>query len=77
MSERVRDTVERNGSVNTVSFNGEFVANDKHAIKSINTKNNEIYRCTDLREWYEQRIIESTLASLEEFQEYDSGWTNF
>ena len=59
--------------VNTV-FNGEFVAGDKRANKSVNTKNYELFRTTDLREWYERRVIEPTLALLEEFQERDSGW---
>ena len=72
---RVRDAVERHGSakVNT-AFNGEFMTNIERDIKSINTKNREIYRYTDLHEWYEQHIIEPTLTSLEEFQERDSGW---
>ncbi|KYQ59585.1 hypothetical protein ALC60_01386 [Trachymyrmex zeteki] len=48
--ERVRNAVERHGSVKmNTAFNGEFVANDKRTNKSINTKNSEIYRCTDLR----------------------------
>ena len=73
--ERVRDAIERHGSakVNT-AFNGEFMTNIKRDIKSINIKNREIYRYTDLHEWYEQHIIEPTLTSLEEFQERDSGW---
>ncbi|KYM94186.1 hypothetical protein ALC62_15190 [Cyphomyrmex costatus] len=41
---------------------------------SINSKNYELYRYTDLREWYERHVIEPTLASLEEFQERDIGW---
>ena len=70
-----RDAVERHGSVKVnTAFNGEFATKDKRAHKSIITKNNEIYRYTDLREWYEQRVIEPILASLEEFQERDSGW---
>ncbi|KYN18338.1 hypothetical protein ALC57_09351 [Trachymyrmex cornetzi] len=49
--ERVRDTIERHGSVKVnTAFNGEFAVKDKRAIKSINTKNIEIYKCTDLRE---------------------------
>ncbi|KMQ83109.1 hypothetical protein RF55_20902 [Lasius niger] len=59
--------------VNTV-FNGEFVSGDKRANKSINTKNCELFHTSDLCEWYERRVIEPTLASLEEFQERDSGW---
>ncbi|KYN37224.1 hypothetical protein ALC56_08411, partial [Trachymyrmex septentrionalis] len=49
--ERVRDAVERHDSakVNT-AFNGDFMTNIKRDIKSINTKNREIYRYTDLRE---------------------------
>ncbi|KAG5307302.1 MRP4 protein, partial [Acromyrmex insinuator] len=42
------------------------------AKKSIITKNIEIYRYTDLCEWYERHVIEPTLMSLEEFQE--RGW---
>ncbi|KYQ47054.1 hypothetical protein ALC60_13929, partial [Trachymyrmex zeteki] len=59
--------------INTV-FNGEFVAGDKRANKSITTRNYELYQCTDLREWYMSRVVEPVLASLEEFQERDSGW---
>ena len=49
--ERVRDAVERHGSVKVkTAFNGEFATKDKRANKSIITKNSEIYRCTDMRE---------------------------
>jgi len=73
--ERVRNVMERydNIKINTV-FNGEFVAGDKRANKSIATRNYELFRSTDLQEWYELRVVEPTLASLEEFQERDSGW---
>ncbi|KYN11288.1 hypothetical protein ALC57_16561 [Trachymyrmex cornetzi] len=51
MLERVRDAIERHGSVKVnTALNGEFATKDKRAIKSINTKNIEIYRCTDIRE---------------------------
>jgi len=71
----VRDVIKRyNGvKVNTV-FNGEFVAGDKRANKSINTSNYELFHISNLRKWYERHIIEPTLAALEEFQERDSGW---
>ncbi|KYN18339.1 DNA polymerase, partial [Trachymyrmex cornetzi] len=50
--ERVRDAVERHGSVKVnTAFNGEFATKDKRANKSIITKNSEIYRYTDMREW--------------------------
>ncbi|KYN44474.1 hypothetical protein ALC56_01072 [Trachymyrmex septentrionalis] len=52
----------------STAFNGEFATKDKRANKSIITKNSELYRYTDLREWYERHIIEPTLMSLEEFQ---------
>jgi hypothetical protein len=73
--ERVQDAVKRHNGVkvNTV-FNGEFVSGDKRANKSVNTRNYELLRTSNLREWYERRVIEPTLASLEEFQERDSGW---
>ncbi|XP_018404835.1 PREDICTED: uncharacterized protein LOC108781382 [Cyphomyrmex costatus] len=73
--ERVQSVLQRYDSIkiNTV-FNGEFVAGDKRANKSIATRNYEIYRCTDQREWYVSRVVEPILASLEEFQERDNGW---
>jgi len=48
--ERVRDAVERHGSVKVNAFNGEF-AKDKRVNKSIDTNNSEIYRYTDLCVW--------------------------
>lgn len=73
--EHVQSAIEEHGSikVNTL-FNGEFVSGDKRANKSINTKNCELHRTSDLDEWYERRIVEPTLAALDEFQERDSGW---
>lgn len=60
--------------VNT-EFNGEFAVGDQHAYKTINTANVELFETSDLREWYEDRVIEPTLAALDEFQDRDSGWT--
>ena len=73
--EQVRDILKRHNciKINTM-FNGEFVAGDKRANKSINTRNCELFSTSNLHEWYESRVIEPTLASLEEFQERDSGW---
>ncbi|XP_077282243.1 uncharacterized protein LOC143908450 [Temnothorax americanus] len=73
--DRVRNVVQRHASVkiNTV-FNGEFVTGDKRANKSVSTGNRELFRASDLREWYELHVIEPTLSRLEEFQERDSGW---
>ncbi|XP_026826253.1 uncharacterized protein LOC113562126 [Ooceraea biroi] len=59
--------------LNTV-FNGEFVAGEKTANKSINTRNRALFRTSNLKEWFARYVIEPTLASLEEFQERDSGW---
>ncbi|XP_025162986.1 uncharacterized protein LOC112590643 [Harpegnathos saltator] len=74
--EHVRSVMKRHGSikVNTV-FNGEFVAGNKRANKSINTRNVELFFTSDLDNWFAMRVIEPTLASMEEFQERDSGWT--
>ncbi|KYN23487.1 hypothetical protein ALC57_04094 [Trachymyrmex cornetzi] len=73
--ERVQCIIQRYDSIkiNTI-FNGEFVAGDKRANKSIITRNYELYRYTHLRELYVTRVVESILTSLEEFQERDSGW---
>ncbi|XP_070171567.1 uncharacterized protein [Polyergus mexicanus] len=59
--------------VNT-AFIGEFVSGDKIGIKTIATKNYPFLPPSDLREWYGKRVVDATLASLEEFQERDSGW---
>ncbi|XP_036146760.1 uncharacterized protein LOC105840361 [Monomorium pharaonis] len=73
--ERVRDAIERHNSVKVnTAFNGVFVTGNKRANKSITTKNNDLFKTSDLDEWYERCVIEPTLASLEEFQERDSGW---
>jgi len=73
--ERVQSVMQQhdNIKINTV-FNGEFVTGDKHANKSIATRNYELFQTSNLREWYELRIVEPILTSLEEFQERDSGW---
>jgi len=73
--ERVRSVMQEhdNIKINTV-FNGEFVTGDKRANKSITTRNYELFRSSDLQEWYDSRVVESILTSLEEFQERDSGW---
>ncbi|EZA49497.1 hypothetical protein X777_12309 [Ooceraea biroi] len=73
--DHVRNAIEQHNSVkvNTV-FNGEFVAGEKTANKRINTKNRGLFPTFDLQEWFTQYVIEPTLASLEEFQERDSGW---
>jgi len=62
-----------NIKINTV-FNGEFVAGDKRANKSITTRNYELSHSSDLQEWYQSRVFEPILTSLEKFQERDSGW---
>jgi len=50
-----------------------MVRGNKRANKSIVTRNYELFYSTDLREWYELRVMEPTdLASLQEFQE--RGW---
>jgi len=73
--DRVRSVMQErdNIKINTV-FNGEFVAGDKRANKSIATRNYELFRTSNLCEWYELHVVEPILASLEEFQERDSGW---
>jgi len=49
------------------------VAGDKSANKGIATRNYELFRTLNLREWYELRVVEPILATLEEFHERDSG----
>ncbi|KYN21235.1 hypothetical protein ALC57_06399, partial [Trachymyrmex cornetzi] len=43
-----------------------YTTKDKRVNKSIITKNIEIYRCTDIHEWYERYVVEPILTSLEE-----------
>ncbi len=54
-----------------MNLSGDKYMNKK---KVVSTKNYELFNSSDLQEWYASRIIESILASLEEFQERDSGW---
>ena len=73
--DRVHNVMKKHDNIklNTV-FNGEFVAGDKRANKSINTRNFELFHSSNLREWYERHVTKFILASLDEFQERDSGW---
>lgn len=72
---RVRDVMDRYHSVKVnTAFNGEFVSGDKIAVKTIATRNHPLLPTTDLREWYETRVVADIIASLGEFQERDSGW---
>ncbi|XP_076638300.1 uncharacterized protein LOC143350234 [Colletes latitarsis] len=73
--DHVRNIVLKHDSVKiNAILDGKFVAGNKCANKSVNTKNCELFRLSDLREWYDLRVIEPILASLDEFQERDSGW---
>ncbi|KYN27681.1 hypothetical protein ALC57_02922, partial [Trachymyrmex cornetzi] len=73
--DRIRDNLQRYNCLkeNTI-FNGEFVADAKRSVKSITTKNYELFNTSDLREWYDEHVTDDILAALEEFQERDSGW---
>jgi len=57
--DRVRDVLRKREvlKINTV-FNGEFVADNKSANKSIATRNYELFQTSNLREWYELRVVE-------------------
>jgi hypothetical protein len=73
--EKVRDNLNRHTCLKVnVVFNGEFVADVKTDVKSIATPNRQLFRASDLREWYEKHVRDAILASLDEFQERDSGW---
>lgn len=71
----VMDAISKYNSVKVnTEFNAEFTADVQHTHKSINTANVELFDTSDLSEWYKERVVEPTLASLDEFQERDSGW---
>ncbi|XP_067208761.1 uncharacterized protein [Linepithema humile] len=55
-------------------FNGEFIAGDKTAVKTIATKNRELFPTSDLNKWYTKHVVDAILMSLEEFQERNSEW---
>ncbi|XP_067211627.1 uncharacterized protein [Linepithema humile] len=72
---RIRSVMAEHGNVKiNTAFNGEFVASDKTAVKTIATKNCELFPTFDLNEWYTRHVEDDILAALEEFQERDSGW---
>lgn len=73
--EKVRENLERHAlKVNTVFNSRKFGANGKISVKNVSTKNQQLFGTTDLDEWYDKYVIETTLTALEEFQERDSGW---
>ncbi|RLU24991.1 hypothetical protein DMN91_003083 [Ooceraea biroi] len=73
--ERVRDSLATlNGVKVNTAFNAEFVASEKTAVKTIATRNRGLLPLSELREWYDEHVMETTLAALDEFQERDSGW---
>lgn len=75
VTERIQSVMAEHGSVKiNTTFNGEFVAGEKIAVKTITTKNHELFPTSDLNEWYTRHVEDTILASLEEFQERDSGW---
>lgn len=57
-----------------IALEGEFVMKDKVSMKSFNTGNCVLFTSTNLRNWYRIDVMKPILASLEEFQERDSGW---
>lgn len=75
VAKQVTTYIEKYGSIKVnAEFNGEFAVGEKRANKSINTGNVELFTASDLSEWYQKRVVEPILKSLEEFQESDSGW---
>jgi len=72
--ERIHSVMAEHGSIKVnTAFNGKFVAGDKTAVKTIATKNCALFPTSDLHEWYTKYVVDTILASLEEFQERDSG----
>jgi len=73
--ERIHSVMAEHGSIKVnTAFNGEFIAGEKTAVKTIATKNRELFQISDLHKWYTKYVVDTILASLEEFQERDSGW---
>jgi hypothetical protein len=73
--EQIQSVMTEHGSVKiNTAFNGEFTAGDKIAVKTIVTKNWELFPTSDLHKWYTKHVVDTILVSLEEFQERDSGW---
>jgi len=71
--ERIHSVMAEHGSIKiNTAFNGEFVAGEKTTIKTIAMKNYELFPTSDLHEWYPKYVIDTILASLEEFQERDN-----
>ena len=70
----MRDIIQKHENIKiNIAFNDEFESDNKCANISINTKNYELFRSSNLEEWYESHVIEPVLTSLEEFQERNSG----
>nr|XP_034192558.1 uncharacterized protein LOC117609909 [Osmia lignaria] len=59
--------------VNTVLY-GEFTVNNKSDVKSFSVRNKQLFSTSNLNDWYDKYVVNSTLTLMEEFQERDSGW---
>ncbi|XP_076301457.1 uncharacterized protein LOC143219338 [Lasioglossum baleicum] len=57
-----------------VRLEAEFVLRDEVSVKSFGTRNVVLFRTSNLRRWYLKDVVPPILASMEEFQERDSGW---
>ncbi|XP_067209958.1 uncharacterized protein [Linepithema humile] len=72
------ETAFRNRVLTGVVVNREYIDPreffENTAVKTIATKNCELFPTSDLNEWYTRHVEDDILAALEEFQERDSGW---
>ncbi|XP_078032837.1 uncharacterized protein LOC144467773 [Augochlora pura] len=53
----------------------EFMVHDQVSVKNFNTRNFELFRLTNLDNWYEKDVTPALLAQIEEYQGSGSGWT--
>ena len=73
--DELRNVMSAHGNVKVnTAFNGEFVSGEKRSVKTIATKNQALFVASDLSQWYDTCVIQPIIASLEEFQERESGW---
>nr|CAI5820299.1 unnamed protein product [Callosobruchus analis] len=76
---RIQSVIKKNSAVKVnVAFCGEFVISKADKVitefKYFTTSNSPIYQDTNIREWFDSKVMHPIMKQLQEFQEKDSGW---
>jgi hypothetical protein len=73
---KIKQALEKSMIKVNVILSGNFIKpqNGEIDLKTFSTKNNPIDSATDLKQWYQDNVVDKLMTKLEEFAERDSGW---